>query len=134
MEDDLVVALAGGDHREHTLFGGGAAALGLPERVAFAPDDGGLASLEGRAGEEGVHRVRARATLPTADGEPRTIEVESIDRSGGDRRVEATLAPVRSLSRSFDVAPTGEIVWIQARSGDAELWLTEELVEERPEP
>jgi Tol biopolymer transport system component len=59
------------------------------------------------------------------DQELRSRVVWTIALDGSDPRQIATFEPTEALATPFDVSARGEIAWVQARRGKAELWLAE---------
>ena len=52
-------------------------------------------------------------------------ELWSVSRDGTNAKWVANLRPMYPIAHTFDVSPTGEVVYIQFKAGRQELWLTE---------
>ena len=82
--------------------------------------------------ERGVCRLVTQGTLPVWSGNAQRIyvmrgsvdatEVWSVDRDGGDSRLEAPLGSFRSLDRYFDVSRDGLLAWAPWVPGEHEVW------------
>ena len=48
-----------------------------------------------------------------------------VPASGGEARKLADLRPMLPIAHFYDVSPRGEIVYVQFKTGNRELWLAE---------